>query len=78
MKQAEFKNFLLLDRWKRLVDLVLILKADLETAITRELASRLTREPGSIMNPTALASINEALGGSVFNLRHRLSKDNNL
>ena len=57
----EIEDFLLMDRWRRLVDLVLILKADSETAIKRELAPRLTDKPGSIMNPVALASINEAL-----------------
>lgn len=67
---GRIENFLLMDRWKRLVDLVLILKANSTTAIARELAPRLTRKPGSIMNPVALASINEALDDAYSRYHH--------
>jgi hypothetical protein len=63
------QRFLLMDRWTRMVDLVLVVTVDPQVAVERELAPRLSKIPGSIMNEQALASINNALAGAVENYR---------
>jgi predicted NUDIX family phosphoesterase len=55
------RQFLLMDRWTRMVDLVLVVTVSPSVAIERELKPRLSQIPGSIMNERALTSINEAL-----------------
>lgn len=58
---TNIENFLLMDRWKNLFDLVTVLHASAPRALERENAQRITRRAGSIMN----ASMLEALSGAV-------------
>ena len=48
------ENFLLMDRWKDLFDLVVVLRASASIALEREHAQRITERQGSIMNPPML------------------------
>jgi thymidylate kinase len=60
------ESFLLLDRWRLLTDLAIVLNVSPQKAIAREKAQRVATKPGSIMNPDVLktlsASVSEALG----------------
>ena len=53
-------NFLCIDNWRSLIDLVLLFKADPETALGRENSGKLIQEEGSAMNPQTLQKLNEA------------------
>jgi hypothetical protein len=63
------RQFLLMDRWTRLVDLVVVVTAQPLVSIQRELKPRLSKEPGSIMNERTLTSINGALSEAVEKYR---------
>jgi predicted NUDIX family phosphoesterase len=66
-QEAErIQQFLLMDRWTRMVDLVLVVTVKPHIAIQRELKPRLSKTPGSIMNEPTLTSINEALSEAVM------------
>lgn len=52
-----FEAFLLLERWRSLVDLSVVMTVSAEQALAREVAQRLTRKTGSIMNPDVLGAI---------------------
>jgi predicted NUDIX family phosphoesterase len=60
-----FESFVLLDRWRGLVDLTVIMRASPEVAIARENANLIVKRvgdrAGSLMNVGALAAFNEAL-----------------
>jgi len=66
-------SFLLLDRWRTLIDVPVVLNVSVEDAIDREKALHITSKGGSIMNKQVLAaiveSVNEAISryGSKFN-----------
>lgn len=68
---AGISNFLLLERWRRLTDLVLVMSAQPETAIQRELDARISARPGSIMNPRVLQAIAEALRNTLDRYQDR-------
>lgn len=55
------ENFLLMDRWKDLFDLVVVLHSDASTALSRENAHRITERPGSIMNQSTLDVLSSAV-----------------
>ncbi len=59
------ENFLLMDRWKDLFDLVAVLHANAHTALERENAQRITDRPGSIMNTSMLEALSAAVGHAV-------------
>ena len=59
------ENFLLMDRWKNLFDLVAVLRASATTAINRENAHRITKRTGSIMNMSMLATLSEGVDDAV-------------
>ena len=59
---TNIENFLLMDRWKNLFDLVVVLRAKAETALERENAHRITARPGSIMNTPMLETLSNAVG----------------
>jgi hypothetical protein len=44
------EQFLLLDRWRTLIDLAIVMNVSAEEAIKREISNRITSKPGSIMN----------------------------
>jgi hypothetical protein len=49
--------FLLLPRWRNLIDLPVVMSVSAEEAITRENSARVTTKSGSIMNPEVLKAI---------------------
>ena len=53
--------FLLLGRWRRLVDLAIVMNVSAQEALDRETANRITQKMGSIMNPPVLAAITESV-----------------
>jgi len=50
-------SFLLLDRWRRLIDVPIVMSVSVEEALAREKAMHITAKSGSIMNPTVLSAI---------------------
>ena len=68
------EDFLLMDRWKDLFDLVAVLHADATTALQRENAQRLTTRPGSIMNSSMLETLSGAVTEAVDHYRPRFKK----
>lgn len=59
------ENFLLMDRWKNLFDLVVVLRASAREALRREYEHRITRRPGSIMNESMLETLSDAVADTV-------------
>jgi len=53
--------FLLLDRWRTLIDLAVVMNVSADEALLRETAQRITRKSGSIMNPEVLAAISDSV-----------------
>ena len=62
---THIENFLLMDRWKNLFDLVAVLHASAATALERENKYRITKRTGSIMNPSMLDTLSEAVGDAL-------------
>lgn len=58
---ATFKSFLLLGRWCKLIDLVVVMNVSAEQAIKRENAQRITPRPGRIMNKKILEMISNSV-----------------
>ena len=56
-----FSDFVLLERWRSLVDVTVIMKVEPETALRREHASQIVPRTGSMMNPRSLREFNDAL-----------------
>jgi predicted NUDIX family phosphoesterase/predicted ATPase len=56
-----FESFVLLERWRSLVDSTVVMKATPETALKREHQSQIVEREGSLMNVKALAEFNSAL-----------------
>jgi predicted NUDIX family phosphoesterase len=56
-----FTNFVLLDRWRELVDLTVVMSVGPRTAMKREQIGKLIPRRGSIMNRVVLAEFNTAL-----------------
>ena len=54
------QQFLLIDHWRELVDIIFLFKADSETSLNRENQNKLIEEPGITMNPSFLNELNEA------------------
>jgi predicted NUDIX family phosphoesterase len=61
--------FLLLDRWRSLIDLAVVMNVTPEEAMTRENSQRISPKPGSIMNPEVLGNIGAAVGAAVREYR---------
>lgn len=59
-------DFILLNPWRELTDIVFILSVDPKTALERELAGQLTKRSGSIMNENTLEQFNNSVK-SVYN-----------
>jgi thymidylate kinase len=54
------QNFLLMDKWRSVIDGVFLFKADPETSMEREQRDKLIDEPGTAMNPEFLQGLNDA------------------
>ena len=70
---THIENFLLMDRWKNLFDLVAVLRATAPTALERENAHRITSRPGSIMNASMLETLSDAVGAAVDRYQDRFN-----
>lgn len=61
--------FLLLDRWRSLIDLAVVMNVSPVEAMTREINNRISSKPGSIMNPEVLANISASVEKAVREYR---------
>ena len=59
------ESFLLLDRWRTLIDLTVVMRVSAEEAASREARQRISRKAGTIMNPEVLAAITESVGDAI-------------
>jgi predicted NUDIX family phosphoesterase len=59
------EGFLLLERWRSLVDLAVVMSVPADQALARENAQRITAKGGSIMNPDVLTAITAAVSDSI-------------
>lgn len=57
---ATIQDFLLIDHWRALVDIVFLFETDPATSLSRENRDKLIEEPGQTMNPDFLEELNEA------------------
>ena len=60
-----FEAFLLLERWRNLIDLSVVMKVSAEEALSREVGQRLTMKTGSIMNPDVLTAISNSVDEAI-------------
>ena len=60
-EKKTFSDFVLLERWRSLVDATVIMKVEPEIALRREHASQIVPRTGSMMNPRSLHEFNDAL-----------------
>ena len=56
------QNFLLVDHWRKLIDMVFLFRTDPTTSLNRENRDKLIDEPGHAMNPAFLGDLNRAYG----------------
>lgn len=59
------EQFLLLNRWRSLIDLAVVMNVPPKAAIERENSQRITPKLGSIMNPEVLAKISSAVDEAI-------------
>ena len=57
---STIQNFLLIDNWRRYIDVVFLFEADPATSLERENSEKLIEEPGRAMNPEFLVKLNNA------------------
>jgi hypothetical protein len=72
------ESFLLLERWRSLIDLTIVMRVSAEKAMEREVSQRITNQPGSIMNPDILKTITESVVAAINgyeNKFHLVDKD---
>ena len=60
-EKRAFSEFVLLERWRSLVDVTVIMKVDPDKALQREHQNQIVHRVGSMMNPQALGEFNHAL-----------------
>jgi len=65
------EDFLLLERWRNLIDLAIVMNVSAEEALAREHVQRISSRPGSIMNLQVL----ETLSRSVHAAVHKYGKN---
>ncbi|MEZ4374446.1 MAG: AAA family ATPase [Polyangiaceae bacterium] len=68
-----FTKFVLLDRWRSLVDLTVAVSVDPVLAMRRENNNLVVRREGGVMNPDTLKQFNEALDSARKEHRHKFS-----
>ena len=56
-----FSDFVLMERWRSLVDVTVIMKVEPQKALEREHQNQIVHRTGSMMNPGALTEFNDAL-----------------
>jgi len=55
------ESFLLLDRWRSVIDMPVVMTVSVDEAMRRENSQRITQKDGSVMNPEVLNIINESV-----------------
>jgi predicted NUDIX family phosphoesterase len=60
-EQRAIDSFLLLSYWRRLIDLVFVMKTNSDQALAREYGTRLTNRSGRIMNTKTLDNFNHSM-----------------
>jgi thymidylate kinase len=63
------ESFLLLDRWRSLIDLAVVMNVPPDEAMQRENSQRISAKPGSIMNQEVLENIGAAVSRAVREYR---------
>ena len=66
-EQETIEKFLLLGRWRSLIDLAVVMRVDSGKAMEREVAQRITNKTGSVMNPAVLERITAAVKDAITN-----------
>ena len=64
-EKKTIESFLLLDRWRMLIDLAVVMNVNAKEAISRENSQRISSKPGSIMNSDVLVAITQAVKDAV-------------
>lgn len=64
-ERGVFEQFVLLDRWQRLVDFTIVMTTDPRKAMEREQASQLIPRAGSMMNVGSLTQFNDATARTI-------------
>lgn len=54
------QDFLMIEKWRNVIDCVFLFSADADTSLERENADKLIDEPGRAMNPEAINELNDA------------------
>jgi predicted NUDIX family phosphoesterase len=67
------EQFLLLDRWRSLIDLAVVMSVPAEDAMARENSQRITSKGGSIMNPEVLTALAASVALAVESYGSRFS-----
>lgn len=70
-EKKTFSDFVLLDRWRSLVDVTVIMKVEPEAALRREHQNQIVPRTGSMMNPRSLHEFNDALAHVAREYRDR-------
>jgi hypothetical protein len=65
------EQFLLLDRWRSLIDLAVVMNVSAEEAIKRETGNRISSKPGSIMNIPVLAALSNSVKETISLYREK-------
>lgn len=65
------EDFLLLERWRTLIDLAVVMNVAPDEAISRENSPRISPKPGSIMNPDVLSAISNSVTATVDRYRSK-------
>src|ERR1044071_4989859 len=60
-----FEGFLLMERWRSLVDLSVVMSVSADEALLRETSQRLTRRTGTIMNRDVLSAITDSVDEAI-------------
>jgi predicted NUDIX family phosphoesterase len=68
------ESFLLLDRWRSLIDLGVVMNVDADEAMRRENSMRITAKPGSVMNHEALTAVTESVSVAVDRFASKFPK----
>jgi predicted NUDIX family phosphoesterase len=65
------ESFFLLDRWRSLIDLAVVMNVPADEAIQRENSQRISTRPGSIMNQEVLENISAAVSRAIREYRSK-------
>ena len=72
-QREAIQQFLLMDKWRSVIDAVFLFRADPETSLKREYEGKLIRDPGRAMNPEFLEKLNQAYAVAQEKFAHHFS-----